>query len=108
MVSVGLFQWDLTCITNLCAQSEQNQNDLFAGCGLLTSGEIDGIALATHWELSTLSGSDTYRYGVIFSGKANGNGDTVITGLVKEINAAVAGNPYCFKFVKSISPAVSY
>ena len=81
-VSVGLFQWDLTCLQSICAQTEQNSLDLFAGCGLINSGEIDGIAIAAHWNVIALKDITAYYYyGVVISGEAQEEADTMLYGV---------------------------
>ena len=99
VVSVGLFQWDMSCIQSICASADQYVSNNFAACGLINSGEVDGIAIATHWdvELAAKFTNTNHKYGVVFSGADKGEGDLELLSVV-DVTAGNPKNMYCFKF----------
>ena len=93
----------MTCIQSVCAQAKDEHDLSFSACGLLESGEVDGIALATHIELDLVDPISTAKraYGIYFSRETENKADHV---LWHDVNVFTAGDPAvlkCFGYTKS-------
>ena len=93
----------MTCIQSVCAQAKDEHDLSFSACGLLESGEVDGIALATHMELDLANAisTATRAYGIYFSRETENKADHV---LWHDVNVDTAGDPAnnnCFGYTKS-------
>lgn len=70
-VYVGLFGWDMSCLTAFCAQ-----NPVLTECAIIAGNQVDGLALGVHWDVTPAT-VNTY-YAVGFSHKTESKADTLL------------------------------